>query len=81
MITKTDAVLFVDPEKLTDDIETYLTNLGVKMKPYNDVWGYLRKREWGDGKVCSEFPFFFASSKCLNFPRSSLPPRHHTLFP
>ena len=51
MITLDKAILFIDSTKLTDDVEDYLGAVGVEIREYNDLWSYLRKREWGDGKV------------------------------
>ena len=52
VITLDKAILFIDPAKLTDDVEGYLKAVGVDTREYNDLWSYLRKREWGEGKVC-----------------------------
>jgi Xaa-Pro aminopeptidase len=41
----------MDSAKLTDDVEEYLKAVGVDTREYNDLWSYLRKREWGEGKV------------------------------
>lgn len=51
VITLDKAILFVDPAKLTDDVEDYLKAVNVEARDYNDLWSYLRKREWGEGKV------------------------------
>lgn len=51
MITLDKAVLFVDPAQITDDIEGYLRALSVDTRGYTDLWDYLRKCEWGEGKV------------------------------
>lgn len=51
VITADKATLFIDSAKLTDDVEDYLKAVGVDTREYNDLWSYLRKREWGDGKV------------------------------
>ncbi|KZS98318.1 Creatinase/aminopeptidase [Sistotremastrum niveocremeum HHB9708] len=44
-------VLFIESAKVTPDVGAYLKSLHVTIKDYNDLWGYLRKWEWGDGKV------------------------------
>lgn len=46
-------VLFIESAKVTPDVGAYLKSLHVTIKDYNDLWGYLRKWEWGDGKVVS----------------------------
>lgn len=59
MITLDKAILFVDHGKLTDDVEGYLKAVGVETREFNDIWDYLKKREWGEGKV--SLPFMFLS--------------------
>jgi len=51
LITLDKAILFIDPAKLTNDVEDYLKAVGVDTKEYHDLWSYLRRREWGEGKV------------------------------
>jgi Xaa-Pro aminopeptidase len=46
------AVLFIDTPKVNDEVGGYLKGLGVDLKEYNDLWAFLRRREWGEGKVC-----------------------------
>ena len=45
------AVLFIEPAKITPDVEGYLTSISVTHRDYNDIWSFLRKREWGQGRV------------------------------
>ena len=45
------AVLFVDTGKVSDEVGEYLKHLSVEVKEYNDLWAFLRRREWGEGKV------------------------------
>lgn len=74
MITPDKAVLFIDSAKLTDDVEDYLKAVGVDMREYNDLWSYLRKREWGEGKV--SFLIHVLVSRVLNarFPQVIIAP-------
>ena len=44
-------ILFIEPAKVTEDIDTYLQSLGVERRDYNDLLTFLRRKEWGDGKV------------------------------
>ncbi|KIJ60057.1 hypothetical protein HYDPIDRAFT_99513 [Hydnomerulius pinastri MD-312] len=44
-------ILFLDAAKLTDDTEDYLRALKIERREYNDLWPFLRRREWGDGKL------------------------------
>jgi hypothetical protein len=47
-------ILFIDSKILGDDIRDYLKLLDVEQKEYNDLWAFLCRREWGEGKVkCS----------------------------
>ena len=46
-------------------VKDYLAGLDVTVREYNDVWAFLRLREWGDGKV----RFFFSGSRCPSLPR------------
>ena len=45
------AILFIEPQKITADVEDYLTSIDVTRRDYNDVWTFLRKKEWGQGRV------------------------------
>ncbi|CAE6477322.1 unnamed protein product [Rhizoctonia solani] len=45
------ATLFVDARKLSDEVKRYLRELRINIKEVSEVWGYLRKREFGSGKV------------------------------
>ncbi|PCH35935.1 Creatinase/aminopeptidase [Wolfiporia cocos MD-104 SS10] len=44
-------VLFVEPEKVTQELDEYLHSISVERLPYNEVWSYLRRKPWGEGKV------------------------------
>jgi Xaa-Pro aminopeptidase len=52
------AVLFVELSKVQDDVALYLKDINVELRPYTDLWPFLRRREWGEGKV-SFYNFFF----------------------
>lgn len=45
------AILFIEAAKITPDVEGYLASIGVTHREYNDVWTFLRKKEWGQGRV------------------------------
>ena len=51
-VTTKQAILFVDKAKINADIAAYLKEQGVSIREYADVWTFLRRAEWGDGKVC-----------------------------
>ena len=46
-----NAVLFVETSKVQDDVASYLKEIDVQLRPYTDLWPFLRRREWGEGKV------------------------------
>ncbi|KAF9050549.1 peptidase M24, structural domain-containing protein [Panaeolus papilionaceus] len=55
-IGTTKAILFVEEGKLVNNqtgtlVKDYLNDLGVEQRPYTDLWPFLRRREWGEGKV------------------------------
>ena len=81
LITLDKATLFMDPSKLTDDVEDYLKAVGVDTREYNDLWTCLRKRDWGDGKVSFLITFLWSVFLIIDFSRSLLPQRHHTRSP
>ncbi|KAF8213882.1 peptidase M24, structural domain-containing protein [Mycena galopus ATCC 62051] len=41
-VSSTDAVLFIDPKKVTSEVEDYLTSLGVRTQAYGTVWEFLK---------------------------------------
>ena len=45
-------IVFVERVKLNDQVVEYLDSLGVEQRPYGEIWSFIRKREWGEGKVC-----------------------------
>lgn len=51
-----NAILFVDSEKVAEEVREYLTENGVSMREYSDVWPFLRGKEWGEGKVIPSQP-------------------------
>ncbi|KAF9227076.1 Creatinase/aminopeptidase [Gyrodon lividus] len=67
-------ILFLDAAKLTDEIEDYLRALRVERREYNDIWPFLRRREWGEGKllICPETSY--AISLMLTHFRYTLSP-------
>ncbi|KAG8718751.1 hypothetical protein FRC09_012164 [Ceratobasidium sp. 395] len=45
------ATLFIDARKLDPVVRAYLKELRISVKEVSEVWAYLRKREFGSGKV------------------------------
>ncbi|KAJ7799300.1 hypothetical protein B0H14DRAFT_3788102 [Mycena olivaceomarginata] len=60
-----NAVLFVDASKCNDNIMGYLHSLGIERRDYVKLWQFLRKREWGVGKILITPQTSFAISLML----------------
>ena len=45
------AVLFIELAKIERPVAEYLQKLAVETRDYNDIWTFVRRREWGEGKV------------------------------
>lgn len=41
----------MDEVKIVPAIAAYLESLRIERREYVDLWTFLRKREWGEGKV------------------------------
>ncbi|EGO00442.1 hypothetical protein SERLA73DRAFT_89439 [Serpula lacrymans var. lacrymans S7.3] len=67
-------VLFLDSSKVTDETEDYLNALGVERKEYNDLWTFLRRREWGEGKLLISPETSYAISLMLTHFRYTVAP-------
>lgn len=68
------AILFTDPAKVTDNVRDYLTKLGIERRDYNDLWPFLRRREWGEGKVIISPQTSYAISLMLTHFRYTVVP-------
>ncbi len=49
------AILFLEGSKVPENIASYLEKLKVTRRDYSEIWAFLRKREWGEGKVRRSF--------------------------
>ena len=45
------ATVFVKEVKLTEEVKNYLQSIGITWRDYNDLWTFLRRKEWGEGNV------------------------------
>lgn len=45
------ATLFIELAKVSSEINVYLQSIGVVVRDYNDIWTFLRRKEWGEGNV------------------------------
>ncbi|KAJ7122012.1 Creatinase aminopeptidase [Mycena crocata] len=68
------AMLFVDASKVNDDVGAYLHSLGVERRDYVDLWQFLRRREWGVGKILITPQTSFAISLMLTHFRYTVAP-------
>ncbi|KAJ6526974.1 aminopeptidase-P [Mycena vulgaris] len=68
------AVLFLDSSKVNEDIAGYLQSLNVERRDYVDLWQFLRRREWGAGKVLITPQTSFAISLMLTHFRYTVAP-------
>jgi len=68
------AVLFTDSVKLNEEVRNYLHSLGIERKEYNDLWSFLRRREWGEGKVLISPQTSYAISLMLTHFRYTVAP-------
>ncbi|KAG6844836.1 hypothetical protein H0H87_003267 [Tephrocybe sp. NHM501043] len=68
------AFLFLDHEKTTAETSEYLKNLGVEIREYLDLWTFLRRREWGRGKVLISPQTSYAISLMLTHYRYTVAP-------
>jgi Xaa-Pro aminopeptidase len=68
------SILFTDPSKMTDNVREYLDKLGIERREYNDVWSFLRRREWGEGKVLISPQTSYAISLMLTHFRYTIAP-------
>jgi len=68
------AILFTDSVKVKEDVRDYLLGLHVERKEYNDIWSFLRRREWGEGKVLISPQTSYAISLMLTHFRYTIAP-------
>ena len=73
-ITTKQAFLFVDKAKVSTEVQAYLKEQGVSIRDYSDVWSFLRRAEWGDGKVLIDSKTPYAVSLMLTSARYMLAP-------
>ncbi|RDX41089.1 Creatinase/aminopeptidase [Lentinus brumalis] len=45
------AILFIEKSKIDSSVETYLQSINVSHRDYNEIWTFLRRKEWGEGNV------------------------------
>ncbi|KZT04219.1 Creatinase/aminopeptidase [Laetiporus sulphureus 93-53] len=50
-VSLTQAILFIEPAKVSKEVDEYLQSIGVERMEYNEIWGFIRRKPWGEGKV------------------------------
>ncbi|KIJ99845.1 hypothetical protein K443DRAFT_101521 [Laccaria amethystina LaAM-08-1] len=70
------AVIFLDSSKVVDRLAEYLRRIGIERRDYTDLWPFLRKREWGDGKILLSPQTPYAISLMLTHYRYTIAPSH-----
>ena len=70
------AILFVDSVKLSEDVLSYLTALGVTTKDYSDVWSFLRRAPWGQGRILLAAECSYAVTLMLTSYRFTITPSY-----
>ncbi|KAG5638225.1 hypothetical protein H0H81_001226 [Sphagnurus paluster] len=75
------ATLFIDGAKVVGSTGDYLKTLGVERREYLDLWTFLRRREWGTGKVLISPQTSYAISLMLTHYRYTVAPSwiEHTM--
>lgn len=74
-ISEDRAILFIDSSKVVnDDVNEYLKSLDIEQREYNDLWTFLRRREWGEGKVLISPQTSYAISLMLTHFRYTVAP-------
>ncbi|KAF9478360.1 Creatinase/aminopeptidase [Pholiota conissans] len=69
-----NSYLFVESAKLHPDVIAYLNSIDVQQRPYLDLWPFLRRREWGEGKVLIAPQTSYAISLMLTHMRYTIAP-------
>ncbi|KAH8107636.1 Creatinase aminopeptidase [Cristinia sonorae] len=50
-VSADQSILFIEPAKVNEEIDHYLESLNITRRDYNDLWTFLRRKEWGEGKI------------------------------
>ncbi|KAI0784645.1 peptidase M24, structural domain-containing protein [Abortiporus biennis] len=68
------AIIFIEPSKVGEEVDDYLKSLGVERREYNDLWSFLRRKEWGEGKILISSDTSYAISLMLTSFRYTVAP-------
>ncbi|KAF8149398.1 peptidase M24, structural domain-containing protein [Crassisporium funariophilum] len=75
-VTFDKAILFVESAKLHPDVIQYLQDINVEQRGYTELWPFLRRREWGEGKVLIAPQTSYAISLMLTHFRYTVAPSY-----
>ncbi|KAJ2911838.1 hypothetical protein MD484_g8576, partial [Candolleomyces efflorescens] len=68
------STLFVDSSKVDESVDAYLHSISVERKDYTELWPFLRRRPWGEGKLLISPETSYAISLMLtNFRYTIMP--------
>ncbi|KAF8634266.1 hypothetical protein AX17_004223 [Amanita inopinata Kibby_2008] len=70
------AIVFLDASKVDESIAGYLQEVGVERRDFIEVWTFLRRREWGEGKVLLPPQTSYAISLMITQLRYTIAPSH-----
>ncbi|KAF9526867.1 aminopeptidase-P [Crepidotus variabilis] len=70
------AIVFLEPQKLPEEVIVYLNSIGVEHQGYTDLWPFLRKRGWGEGRVLIAPQTSYAISLMLTSFRYTVTPSY-----
>ncbi|KAF6744915.1 aminopeptidase-P [Ephemerocybe angulata] len=70
------ATVFVDSSKVDDLVSEYLATIHVERKDYTELWPFLRRRPWGEGKLLISPQTSYAISLMLTNFRYTVMPSH-----
>ncbi|KIY66435.1 Creatinase/aminopeptidase [Cylindrobasidium torrendii FP15055 ss-10] len=71
------AILFLEGCKVNQNSADYLRSMGVERRDYNDIWKFLRKREWNEeGKIIISPESSYTISLVLSSYRTTILPSH-----
>ncbi|KAI1787472.1 Creatinase aminopeptidase [Ganoderma leucocontextum] len=70
------ATLFIEDAKLTEEVKGYLQSIGIVWRDYNEIWTFLRRKEWGEGNVIISPQTSYAISLMMTSFRYTVLPSH-----
>ncbi|TFK44086.1 aminopeptidase-P [Crucibulum laeve] len=75
-ISLNTAIIFLDASKVVEEVSDYLKSIGVERRDYTDLWPFLRRREWGEGKILISPQTSYAISLMLTHFRYTVAPSY-----